>query len=151
MRRCGTLALLFTTHVIALLLVPTVSLGQSSYMCVSGVLYKPDGSEIYVGRDACASAQIFGSLACVGGSVYLAKGQATYVGADACRTARLSPTYICAREFLYHVSGWNQFVGSGCPQAVFAGDSACVSGMLYKPDGSAVYVGQNGCRTLMPR
>jgi len=151
MSRCRPLALLFKTQLIALLIVPTVSLGQSSYMCVSGVLYKPDGSEIYVGRDACASAKIFGSLACVGGSIYLAKGQATYVGVGACRTARLSPMYICAREFLYHVSGWNQFVGSGCTQAVFAGDSACVSGMLYKPDGSAVYVGQSGCQSFMPR
>jgi hypothetical protein len=124
---------------------------EPSFLCISGQLYKPDGTQVYVGHNACASAKIFGSSACVAGIAYFGQGQSAYVGADACKNAKLSSSWLCVQNHLYHTSGWNQFVGDGCNQAVLAGDNACVGGLLFKPDSTSVYVGINGCSTLTPR
>ena len=84
------------------------------FICVSGTLYKPDGSEVYVGLDACESAKIFGKVACVGGSVHLANGSSVYVGEGSCRNVKVGPTFVCAGPYLFHSSGWNQDIGSSC-------------------------------------
>ncbi|NBX18820.1 MAG: hypothetical protein EBR09_15820, partial [Proteobacteria bacterium] len=62
---------------------------SASFLCVAGQLYKPDGSQVYVGHDACRNAKLFGASACVAGVAYYAKGQSMYVGADACKNAKL--------------------------------------------------------------
>lgn len=122
-----------------------------SFLCASGVLYKPDGNQVYVGQSGCESAKLFGKMACVAGTIYLANGQSHYIGIDACPSAKVSPSFICAQYFLFHVSGWQQYVGTGCSGAILADDFACVSGSLYRGDGSVTYVGSQGCQGIFPK
>jgi hypothetical protein len=121
------------------------------FVCASGVLYKPDGSEIYVGAGACETAKLFGRIACVAGTVWFADGRSTYVGADGCKTAKVSPNFFCANAFLLHSSGWSQYVGTSCSTAVLSSDYACANGMLFKADGTSIYVGSQGCRSFGPK
>lgn len=125
--------------------------GSESFVCAGDTLYKPDGSYVYVGFDACEKAKVLDQLACVNGSLYFANGGTYYLGSSACDNARVSPSFICSGTHLYHRSGWSQFVGSGCVGVIFAGDVACASGMLFRSNGSSVYVGTTGCRDFRPR
>jgi hypothetical protein len=121
------------------------------FVCVAGVLYKPDGSETYVGAGACETAKVFGRIACVAGTIWLADGRSTYVGVDACKTAKASPNFFCANGVVFHSSGWSQYVGGSCTTALLFSDYACANGMLFKADGSSNYVGSQGCRSFGPR
>lgn len=137
--------------VIALLLWVAPNAFGKDFLCISGTLYKPDGTETYVGSGACASAKMFASMACVAGTVYQENGQSRYLGVDACQNAKMSPSFFCADKYLFHKSGWSQYTARDCKEAFLTEEFACVGGNLYRADGSITSVGSQGCQSASPK
>lgn len=59
----------------------------AGYVCVSGDLYKPNGSKEFVGSSACANAKLGNGYACVNGSLYLPNSTQIFVGSSDCANA----------------------------------------------------------------
>lgn len=63
----------------------TLAYEHQNYLCIKNSLYKPDGTDVFVGSNACNSAKLGGGYACVAGSLYKPDSTDVFVGSNACR------------------------------------------------------------------
>jgi hypothetical protein len=136
----------FSLVALCLVIVPAITAHAAGFACAGSWLFKPDGSQHYVGAGKCKTAKMSGAFACVDGTLYFAEGQSVYAGQNACAAAVLTSHYVCLNGTLTHISGQNWYLGVRCTQVKFWGDTACAGGFFFNAAGQESYVGADGCR-----